>query len=224
MKLILTTAIVGVALVSPASGGGAVAFGQQAPPTLTGEFFHQDRPTVTLGDCTAASLNFSYSATGTATGPYPGTFTESGSETSTQHSASFMIDSAVGRVTGTESGSAGVSCAVTTHCSGAAACEQFGAAFNTLFNAAGFAETDTYQATITTANGTFSDSGLFGTYFYHGDNLSPLDGFDESFQSALLDPVRLEPISKDQCKNGGWRNFPQFENQGQCIAFVNHGP
>jgi DNA-binding beta-propeller fold protein YncE len=30
--------------------------------------------------------------------------------------------------------------------------------------------------------------------------------------------------SKDQCKDGGWRNFPQFKNQGQCIAFVNHGP
>jgi uncharacterized delta-60 repeat protein len=32
------------------------------------------------------------------------------------------------------------------------------------------------------------------------------------------------PTSKDQCKNGGWRNFPQFKNQGQCIVFVNHGP
>jgi 6-phosphogluconolactonase len=32
------------------------------------------------------------------------------------------------------------------------------------------------------------------------------------------------PTSKAQCKNGGWRNFPQFKNQGQCIAFVNHGP
>jgi hypothetical protein len=29
--------------------------------------------------------------------------------------------------------------------------------------------------------------------------------------------------SKDQCRNGGWRNFPQFKNQGQCVAFVNHG-
>jgi hypothetical protein len=30
--------------------------------------------------------------------------------------------------------------------------------------------------------------------------------------------------SKDQCRDGGWRNFPPFKNQGQCIAFVNHGP
>jgi hypothetical protein len=32
------------------------------------------------------------------------------------------------------------------------------------------------------------------------------------------------PTTKDQCKNGGWHNYPQFKNQGQCIAFVNHGP
>jgi hypothetical protein len=28
------------------------------------------------------------------------------------------------------------------------------------------------------------------------------------------------PTSKDQCKNGGWRNFPGFKNQGDCISFV----
>jgi hypothetical protein len=31
------------------------------------------------------------------------------------------------------------------------------------------------------------------------------------------------PTSKEQCKNGGWRNFPQFKNEGLCITFVNHG-
>jgi hypothetical protein len=31
------------------------------------------------------------------------------------------------------------------------------------------------------------------------------------------------PASKEECKRDGWRNFPQFKNQGQCIAFVNHG-
>jgi DNA-binding beta-propeller fold protein YncE len=29
------------------------------------------------------------------------------------------------------------------------------------------------------------------------------------------------PTSKEQCKNGGWRDFPGFKSQGQCIAFVN---
>lgn len=31
------------------------------------------------------------------------------------------------------------------------------------------------------------------------------------------------PTSKAQCKNGGWRNFPQFKNQGDCVSFVNNG-
>ena len=31
------------------------------------------------------------------------------------------------------------------------------------------------------------------------------------------------PTSVDQCKNGGWQNFPGcFKNQGQCIGFVKH--
>jgi hypothetical protein len=33
------------------------------------------------------------------------------------------------------------------------------------------------------------------------------------------------PASKEECKNGGWRNFgSMFKNQGQCAAFVEHGP
>ena len=28
------------------------------------------------------------------------------------------------------------------------------------------------------------------------------------------------PTSKDQCKDGGWRNFPGFKNQGTCVSFV----
>jgi hypothetical protein len=28
------------------------------------------------------------------------------------------------------------------------------------------------------------------------------------------------PTSKDQCKNGGWGNFPGFKNQGDCVSSV----
>jgi hypothetical protein len=28
------------------------------------------------------------------------------------------------------------------------------------------------------------------------------------------------PTSKDQCKNGGWRDFGIFKNQGDCVSFV----
>jgi hypothetical protein len=32
------------------------------------------------------------------------------------------------------------------------------------------------------------------------------------------------PTSKDQCKNGGWKNFgTMFKNQGQCVKFVETG-
>jgi DNA-binding beta-propeller fold protein YncE len=37
-------------------------------------------------------------------------------------------------------------------------------------------------------------------------------------------PLPRVPTSKAQCKNEGWRNFPQFKNEGQCIAFVKHAP
>jgi hypothetical protein len=33
-----------------------------------------------------------------------------------------------------------------------------------------------------------------------------------------------EPTSVEQCRNGGWRIFPEFKNQGQCVAFVKRGP
>ena len=35
---------------------------------------------------------------------------------------------------------------------------------------------------------------------------------------------RPSPTSKDQCRNGGWRRFPQFENEGACVSFVAHLP
>jgi hypothetical protein len=35
--------------------------------------------------------------------------------------------------------------------------------------------------------------------------------------------VTCLPTSKDECKNGGWRDFPEFENQGDCVSFVATG-
>jgi hypothetical protein len=31
------------------------------------------------------------------------------------------------------------------------------------------------------------------------------------------------PTTAEQCKNGGWRNFPGFKNQGDCVSFVATG-
>jgi hypothetical protein len=42
---------------------------------------------------------------------------------------------------------------------------------------------------------------------------------------AVVDAQPPLPTSKDQCKNGGWRNYGStFKNQGQCVAFVQRGP
>ena len=30
------------------------------------------------------------------------------------------------------------------------------------------------------------------------------------------------PTSTGQCRNGGWRTFGTFANQGDCVAFVTH--
>jgi DNA-binding beta-propeller fold protein YncE len=36
-----------------------------------------------------------------------------------------------------------------------------------------------------------------------------------------IGPLPRVPTSKDQCKNGGWRNYgTMFKNQGQCVTFV----
>ncbi len=37
---------------------------------------------------------------------------------------------------------------------------------------------------------------------------------------AVVFDAPLLPTSKEQCKNGGWQNFPQFKNQGDCVSFV----
>ena len=38
-------------------------------------------------------------------------------------------------------------------------------------------------------------------------------------------PAPATPTSKDDCKNGGWKNFtnPAFKNQGDCLSFVATG-
>jgi hypothetical protein len=41
---------------------------------------------------------------------------------------------------------------------------------------------------------------------------------------TVVDAQPPSPTSKEQCKDGDWLNFPQFKNQGQCLAFANHGP
>ena len=36
---------------------------------------------------------------------------------------------------------------------------------------------------------------------------------------SIVDATPLPP-SKNQCRNGGWKNFGVFKNQGDCVSFV----
>jgi hypothetical protein len=200
-----------------ATAGAAPPQPPVPPPTLSGVSFHQDSPTITSVDCTGTT-NFTYSATGVAAGPYPGTFTETGALTVNRLSASFTIDSAAGQVTGTKTANVGVSCGGS--CAGVAACALAGASYNTLPGQ--LSSTDTYTATIRTAAGTFIDTGLFGAVFYRSAD-SPLNGFDSSFASDLVSPTQVVPTGEEQCKGGGWRAYG-FKNQGRCLQFVKRPP
>jgi hypothetical protein len=60
---------------------------------------------------------------------------------------------------------------------------------------------------------------------------SPVTGWDDSFFAGSAGTYRITltgtraclPASKEECKNGGWRNFGVFKNQGDCVSFVSTG-
>lgn len=59
-----------------------------------------------------------------------------------------------------------------------------------------------------------------GTYNPGYDVATDGVSFNETVYDFELDPV--VPLTKDECKKGGWMNFtdPSFKNQGQCVSFV----
>ena len=48
----------------------------------------------------------------------------------------------------------------------------------------------------------------------------PTPGLATGIVLASPRQTPAEPTSKEQCKHDGWRAFPQFKNQGQCVSFV----
>jgi hypothetical protein len=81
-------------------------------------------------------------------------------------------------------------------------------------------------ATIQTPTGNYRDQGtasigLWESHFPVPDHY--YSALNENFLSILTQPILIVPTSKDECKDGGWSYFPQFENQGQCVSFVENG-
>jgi len=48
---------------------------------------------------------------------------------------------------------------------------------------------------------------------------SGIEGNVSTGDITVVDAPPL-PTSKEQCKNGGWRTFGAFRNQGDCVSFV----
>ena len=205
-------AVVAVGLIAAATAQATT------PPRLTGEAFHEDLPTITALKCIE---HLEWSSTGTATGPYPGTYVETGTvgdPTINSLTVNFVIYSPVGIVKGTKTGSVGWGCAIDTDCHSVEECAGEGASFNTLPNA--FNDTDTYEATITIpGGGTFSDRGLFSAVFYNAGHDSVDNGFDERFQSGLGSVEFTGPKTLEACRNGGYSGFG-FPDGASCKQFA----
>jgi hypothetical protein len=61
-------------------------------------------------------------------------------------------------------------------------------------------------------------------HFAPAPDCSPELGFAGTESLIAGDVVVIDapplPTSKEQCKNGGWRDFGVFKNQGDCVSFV----
>jgi hypothetical protein len=174
---------------------------------------------------TPGAGTFTFAASGVAAGPYPGTFTESGTvklgdfdraiglQPVLEFTASFTIDSPAGRVQGTKqlALSGGGLCSPTLP----------------FFSAIAFL-TASYKATITTSAGKFRDEGTADTTVFDAvagtaANPQELAGLGEAFASTLTETIPAFPTTKDECKDGGWESYGVFKNQGQCVSFVANG-
>jgi hypothetical protein len=239
------TLLVGLGLPGVASAAtalpltGETLISTPAPPNGGGPV------TDVHGSCVANGSTFTYSISGVAAGPYPGTFIESGSFTLatstsdlppsgftgaiTDFHASFTITSVLGTISGTKDLPTGVN--------GVGFCFDYsGAPFDQPGAFAGQTIADTqYNATITLPDGSkYADSGTSNVQFNYcnqgtGCGTSASNQFTETYVSTglvlITPPPPVVPTSKDQCKNGGYKNYPAlgFKNQGDCVSFVATG-
>jgi hypothetical protein len=167
-------------LLGPAVIGVPAASAQAAPPTLAGEQLTGPQPGTIGISCSSNSGtgSFSFTTSGTATGPYPGTFTETGSGTVNpaarlaSYTATFTIDSAAGEVTGTDTlNSSGIN----------STCFTGPGDFYTL------PASSSYQATIQTAQGNYADEGTSRTSLIEQGGTVQL--FGETLQSSETQTV-----------------------------------
>ncbi|HEY3921925.1 MAG TPA: hypothetical protein VGL76_07400 [Gaiellaceae bacterium] len=75
----------------------------------------------------------------------------------------------------------------------------------------------------TSTAGNYADGGAAGVGTFRQDtNWSP--NGTVAIEITATPALTTPPITKDQCKNGGWQTFnnPAYENQGGCVSAVQH--
>lgn len=187
------------------------------PSSLAGEAFisHAVRGSTLTGTCpdtsTGTNGSYNFSVNGTAAGPFPGTFTESGSFTTSlsghllTFSSNFTIKDSAGTttVTGTKSLSTTDVSEATCTFGGPGGTELDGSIYTTYRATIGGAVQDSGNAKISIVDDAFGSD-------------SPTLFFSESFGST--------GAVEKQCKHGGWRSFGTlFKNQGDCVSFFATG-
>jgi hypothetical protein len=207
VRITLVAAVAAVLGWAPAPAASA-----QVPSTLTGQALVADPQDVDV-TCEGSPSGFTirWEATGVASGPYPGTFTETGSHTGPGDDVvdvSFRIESPAGTVTGTKHNVPNAPGSVLP-CGNPAGAGSFGLL--------------RYEATIDAPGGRFTDRGDADTFVSTPSPGSGTGTFSESFVSSLASPLPVGPRSKDDCKKDGWRSFGVFKNQGDCVSFVATG-
>ncbi len=178
---LLLSAVFAIASTQPAAAQGST------PATLSGESL-SGVPQGTFSCDVSATSTISYAVSGTAMGPYPGTFTEAGtvslgpqpspgtSVPILTFQASFTITSGRDRITGMKS----------------LFTSPQNLAPNKAFCVPGFIRSfgsaAAYDAQIVTADGVFSDHGVAGAALNEG-SLYPVPNFVEFFVSSLPAPT-----------------------------------
>jgi hypothetical protein len=203
-------------------GLGSVAAQAATPSSLTGETFTTDALTESplTGTCpderTGTNGSFNFSVSGTASEPFPGMFTESGSFTTSpsgilhDFSSAFTVKNSAGTVTVTGTKSLRLEGDSTANCvSGPGGGTEVEASVDASYSAAilGVGQ-DIGVATVIME--TILGLGRHPVFF------------TEKFSSTNVGGP--PPTSKGQCKDSGWKHFGGlFKNQGQCVSFVATG-
>lgn len=214
----------------------APAHAATPPPSFAGEMVSGgnpdfDGPRPMQVTCNPdGSGTVTYDVTGTAYGPYPGTFQESGTLTFgpimdeagqsyvTSFQANFRIESPVGIVYGDR-----------TLIPDDTIMEPSGYCTHRVnpdydYMITTFQAAFTWEVTITTADSVYAESGTgsgSGYQYTAGQSTGLVNArFTTSTTGEPVFVAARTPTAAEQCKANGFTQYGIFKNQGDCIAFV----